>query len=302
MTKENKEEKGLVVIGGAEAGAMQLFKSNLSVILSGGKRQEIRSFVGELENLPRNELREVICAACPDSVSMCSLVESAFDFDGGKELTPLIAALTPEEIGAIIDVSPNIFRGEHFFLVHPNDFIDPSKWEPITVEQKKIIEESGDQNLISRISKLGGNDDPRGNKAVFQTAYVMHSDVIDVSIESISSYILAICHAEQDDDWKEESLEAMGLEMLRYVFDRDSEIREMCYRISPVLHDRVMATRNDLRQEAIAERHLDILEKVAGRVDDAVGERQSSEDIMDDLKSLLDEKELDAIDAVFKTL
>jgi len=298
-----KEEKSLAVVGAGHDIALVMAET-LAKAVSTGQRSIIRQFAGELEKLPIDEIRYVIVSSeINDPASLCELVESTLDLDGGEEYAPILSALEPEEIGAVIDVSPCIFCVDQFVLRHPDDYSDPSKWELISHEQKMLIEKSGDQKLISRISKIDGNCDPRcGNRKIFKAGWLLHAGEVSVSWEAIASYISAICLSERDVFWKKDALEAVGPEMLRYVFDRDSEMKETCYRISPALTDRVMAIPSDITNEILAERNFAVRKSIASAISASIGEMRSTEDIMAEIEAELGKEEIDAIDAAFSVL
>lgn len=131
---------------------------------------------------------------------------------GGEEHSGILAVLKPEEIGSIVGIDPEIFDQDLF--ISQDEFENPLNWGLITNAQAQAILDSGDRKMIARLK----NHHPMSHTHEGRKEGPWSLYLTDVKIrpETVNAYFSAIFHSENSEDWKEESIRAIGLELLAF--------------------------------------------------------------------------------------
>lgn len=183
-----------------------------------------------LENHSPKEVREYLetSGIINDLPQLRTITEETLSLRGGEEFSNVIAALEPSEIGKMINVSPEVFVGDALFLIHPDDIVDPNKWEPISDGEYKNIIASGDKSKIKRLRNLG--EKPWLKKGC---NWAIFKDEIAIYPETIMGYLSAIKNAEnRNNEWKENTVNEIGYALVAYCSRQCPEILDVLRDIS----------------------------------------------------------------------
>lgn len=248
-----------------------------------------REVAGRLEDLHHEDVRRYFVASglinaesglIIDRQRLCQLIEASFTWRGDGEHSSLLEALDPSHVAVIVVGSSAIVSCEHFDLIHPADYNDSESWLPITEQQYEIILESNDQSLIRRT-------------AVFRSLYgvnrwYFYRDDLVIVPESVLSYFSAICNADRSDEWKEESLRAVGLDLLAVASRKYEEIYWDCLRWFPDIADEIKerSERPQTIHDAL-EPHRVVLESLQRELKDDIDlDDRSLRRVMRDLRDI----------------
>ncbi len=212
--------------------------------------------VASLENLPLKQIRRYLVESgiISDVVRLREVAEASLAMCCGDEHSAIIAALEPDEIAGIVAVSPEIFTGETFHLIHLNDYDNLNLWEMISLERKEGIMQSGDRLLINRLHNF--HPEPWTRKGE-SGPWGLFKQEIAVIPQTVLAYLSAIYNAERDEAWKEQSAAAMGVELLAYGAGFYKGIKDMLLDISPKLAAEVEVVESAGLQGRVAEIHFE---------------------------------------------
>lgn len=195
----------------------------------------IKEAVGELENLPADQIRGFLTQAgiINDRFRLREVMDASLALYGDDEHSAVIAALEPTEIGGAVNSSPEVFESGRFFLFSQADYSRPEMWTAVSLEEKDAILASGDKKLIARLRNL--HLEPWTREGMKIGPWVMFKHEIAVIPEIIFGYLSAIKNADRDEEWKDLSVREIGLELVAYCANSMPEITDELREISPLL-------------------------------------------------------------------
>ncbi len=278
-----EDGKSLVV---REETSVAFVANQTKAAINSGIRSVARAAVSQVEDLPVGQIRQVLDAVCAGHpFAMRTMVETSLTFNSDDEYSAIVEAMEPDEIQHIMEISENIFSQDSFHVISPLDHHDDALWIPITEEEKEAIDRSEDANLQSRVRSIN----PVSSSVKVEGPWAIFHKKTAVDKESIISYVSAVVNARRSNDWKEDMLRAIGLEVLAFVFHHDDEIRARVQKISPKFEIEVKAflenNQHDL-EVLIAQRHEDALDDM-GMADTVLPEEeQSTESLLGELSEL----------------
>ncbi len=223
--------------------AVKPFKDKIAIIKGSFSQYSLKRAVKDLEMLPVEQIRGFLVetGALENLPQLREITEASLTLRGDEEYSGILAALEPEEIAGVINISPEIFNSEEFHLIQPQDYDDPSLWESISEEQCEEILQSKDQKIMNRLCR-------------FESGWKLFKRDVVILPEAVLGYLSAIYHAERDEEWKEAAARAIGIELLAYGAQFYREIGEMLQDISLSLANEVSTAkrRRNLQKAACA--------------------------------------------------
>lgn len=235
----------------------------------------LKEAVGVLEELPVEEIRDYLeeNQILGDMPMLRQVVETSLTLTGGEEHSAIIAALEPAEIAKVVNISPGVFSQERFDLIHPLDYTDSKKWLALSNEEAEVIKRSNDQRLIRRMHKFSEDTEFASGRKGGQWA--IFKDELAILPVSIAGYVSAICNADRDNEWKEVSLYALGVELLAYAAKLRIEIFRDIDEISPTLAEVVANISFSEEDEGLlrkaCESHQELADKLEAESNVATG-------------------------------
>lgn len=195
----------------------------------------LKQAVALIEDLPPAEIRLYLeeSGLTADPFKLGEFVVKSLICCGGEEHSGILAVLQPSEIGKIIGISPEIFDEDLF--ISQDEFENPQNWGTITNAQALAILASGNRKMIARLK----NHHPMSHTLEGKKDGPWSLYLTDVKIrpETVNAYFSAIFHSENSEDWKEDSIRAIGLELLAFSANFFPEILDVCKEYFPDIAD-----------------------------------------------------------------
>lgn len=235
----------------------------------------LKDAVGVLEELTEKEIREYLAEnqILDDAMMLRQVAESSLTLTGGEEHSAIIAALEPAEIAKVVSASPEIFSQERFDLIHPLDYSNPEKWLALSDEEAESIKQSNDRRLIRQMHKFSEDAEFAGGRKGGQWAILKNE--LTIMPVTVAGYVSAICNADKDDEWKEASLNALGVPLLAYaskfrigVF---RDISEISPELAEVVANAAFAEEDESLLRKAGERHQELADEMEAGEETASG-------------------------------
>lgn len=232
----------------------------------------LKEAVKSLEELSRSEIREYLAEnqILSNPMMLRQIAEASLALTGGEEYSEIIAALEPEEITVLVNLSPEVFSQERFDLIHPSDYSDPKKWIAISNDEAEYIEINNNPRIIRRMHKFSGDTEFAGGRKGGQWA--IFKDELIILPVAIAGYVSAICNANRNNGWKEESLYMLGVELLAYATKLRVGVFSNIVKISPdlarVVIDMVLSEKDESLIQKACEKHKELMDEVE---DESIG-------------------------------
>lgn len=232
----------------------------------------LKEAVWTLEELPANEIREYLAEnqMLDDVLMLRQIAESSLTLTGSEEYSAIIAALEPAEIGKVVSASPEVFSQERFDLIHPLDYSNPEKWLALSDEEAELIKQSNDQRLIRQMHKFSEDAEFAGGRKGGQWAILKNE--LTIMPVTVAGYVSAIYNADRDDEWKEASLNALGVPLLAYATKFRVGVLRDISEVSPDLAETVATI-------AFAEEDENLLRKACERHQELADEMEAGEEL-----------------------
>jgi hypothetical protein len=194
--------------------------------------------------------------------NLAKLIELSFSWTWWEEYSVLIEALKPEEIWIMIKYDNEIFTKTRDVEINEDDYKNPLNWLELTNWEYELIKKEWDESILSLLKKM---DDPIS----WKVKWYIFKNKIQISADSIYSYFSSIINSSNSDDWKEQSLLAIDLNLLAYASIDYSDIIFDCYEIFPEIAKMIQETLNKWYYKIDAESlYLDNAEKIKKYITD----------------------------------